>query len=176
MSSFLPLNKPMPDEAYLAKRYNENSCGIFRTPTDVTAGSDVGLVGPLASSYSLPLRVENALAEMKSSGACATFGSLGFVRRAHALMFPILGSTPSPMQHEVLRNFFKSILSPKDRGAIPSTLAVSIGTAARKPTTSGPRHRMVALVVRARVGSQRDPDADSRTDDGRMRFRTALTR
>lgn len=34
---------------------------------------------------------------------------------------PILGSAPSPTQHEVLQNFLKSSLNAKDRVASPRT-------------------------------------------------------
>jgi hypothetical protein len=106
-----------------------------------------------------------------SSGA--TLGGLG--RRAGAPTSPILGSAPSPTQHEVLQNFFKSLLNPKDRAASPGTSAVSPGaagtaTASGKPPATGPRTSSGSTGGGASGsgGSQTDPDADagSGTEDG----------
>lgn len=74
-----------------------------------------GLVGPLgASSFSLPT-VERALAEMESSfGRRADVGGL-------TLTSHIFWRT-SPMQHEVLQNFFESLLNPEDRAASPGNV------------------------------------------------------
>ncbi len=54
------------------------------------------------------------------------------------------GGAPSPTgqtQHEVLQNFFKSLLNTKDRGVSPgSASAVSPGaTAGKSGTSTGPR-------------------------------------
>lgn len=96
-----------------------------------------GLVGPLgSSSFSLPT-VERALAEME--GGSGT--TLGIGKRAGAPTSPIIGSAPSPTgqtQHEVLQNFFKSLLNTKDRAVSPGTSAVSPGVGtSRGPRTSG---------------------------------------
>jgi len=71
-------------------------------------------------------------------------------RRTGAPTSPILGGAPSPTQHEVLQNFFKSLLNPKDRAASPGTSAVSPGAAPGKP-----RAVVLVLVVRVRVGIRR---------------------
>lgn len=166
-----PLNNPTPEQAFLAKNYDENARradrdprGIFRTPTDASAPA-AGLVGPLgSSSFSLPT-VERALAEMEGN----TVGGLG--KRAGAPTSPILGSAPSPTgqtQHEVLQNFFKSLLNTKDRAASPGTSAVSPGAAAGKPPPTGPRTSGGGAGTggaSASGGSQTDPDADSGTED-----------
>jgi hypothetical protein len=141
-----PSTTPTPEQDFLSKNYDENARradrdprGIFRTPTDASAAPAAGLVGPLgSSSFSLPT-VERALAEMEGSSG-ATLGGLG--RRAGAPTSPILGSAPSPTQHEVLQNFFKSLLNPKDRAASPGTSAVSPGAGLR-------------VLLRVGVGSRR---------------------
>ena len=59
----------------------------------------------------------------------------------------MLGSGPSPTQREVLQNFFKGLLNPKDRVASPGTLAMSPGaagtiavaTVSGKTQVTGPR-------------------------------------
>jgi dynein light intermediate chain 1, cytosolic len=95
-----------------------------------------GLVGPLgSSSFSLPT-VERALAEME--GGSGT--TLGIGKRAGAPTSPIIGSAPSPTgqtQHEVLQNFFKSLLNTKDRAVSPGASAVSPVGTSRGPRTSG---------------------------------------
>lgn len=53
-------------------------------------------------------------------------------RQAHARTSPIFGSVPSPTQHEVLQNLFKSPLHFKDRVASLCTSAVMLGAAAEK--------------------------------------------
>ncbi|KAF8261673.1 dynein 1 light intermediate chain [Lactarius quietus] len=171
-----PLNNPTPEQAFLSKNYDENARradrdprGIFRTPNDASAPPTAGLVGPLgSSSFSLPT-VERALAEMEGSSGGAT---LGLGRRSGAPTSPILGSAPSPTQHEVLQNFFKSLLNPKDRAASPGTSAVSpgAGTAAGKPAATGPRTSSGSTGGGASGSgdSQTDPDPDagSGTEDG----------
>ena len=65
-------NNPVPEQAFLAKNYDEYSKksdrdprGAFRNPTDF-AGAAAGIVGPLgSSSFNLP-NVERALSEMES--------------------------------------------------------------------------------------------------------------
>ncbi|KAN0140383.1 hypothetical protein V8E53_001592 [Lactarius tabidus] len=151
------------------RRADRDPRGIFRTPTDASAAPAAGLVGPLgSSSFSLPT-VERALAEMEGSSG-ATLGGLG--RRAGAPTSPILGSAPSPTQHEVLQNFFKSLLNPKDRAAspgagIPGTAAAS-GSGSGKPAAAGPRTSSGSTGGGASGswGSQTDPDAGSGTEDG----------
>ncbi|KAH9983550.1 DLIC-domain-containing protein [Russula compacta] len=146
-----PFNNPTPEQAFLAKNYDENARradrdprGMFRSPVDASAPPAAGLVGPLgSSSFSLPA-VERALAEMEGGGGSGvTLGAgMGLGRRAGAPTSPIIGSAPSPTgqtQHEVLQNFFKSLLNTKDRGASPGTSAVSPSTAAGNVPPTGPR-------------------------------------
>ncbi|KAG5340423.1 hypothetical protein C0989_001663 [Termitomyces sp. Mn162] len=67
-----PFNNPTPEQAFLAKNYDENAKkpdrdprGAFRNPTDLTSAS-AGVVGPLgSSSFDLPT-VERALTEMET--------------------------------------------------------------------------------------------------------------
>jgi len=141
-----PLNNPTPEQAFLAKNYDENARradrdprGAFlRSPVDASAPPAAGLVGPLGpSSFSLPT-VERALAEMEGSGMGTTLG----VGKRGAPTSPIIGSAPSPTgqtQHEVLQNFFKSLLNTKDRAASPSGSGVSPGAGAGKAGPTGPR-------------------------------------
>ncbi|KAF5387749.1 hypothetical protein D9615_000687 [Tricholomella constricta] len=146
-----PFNNPTPEQAFLAKNYDENAKkpdrdprGAFRNPTDLT-GASAGIVGPLgSSSFSLP-NVERALTEMevgigggsgttsdtarrstrnpnapagRPAGLAPVGTSVPVTGRSPASPTPTAGS-PSPTggqtQHEVLQNFFQSLLSSKDR-------------------------------------------------------------
>jgi len=164
-----PFNNPTPEQAFLAKNYDENAKkpdrdprGAFRNPTDLT-GASAGIVGPLgSSSFNLP-NVERALTEMEvgmgggpgagtasdsrrstrnpnaSSGRPAGLAPVGTsvpaTGRPPASPTPTAGS-PSPTagqtQHEVLQNFFQSLLSSKDR-----TGAAAGGRAAAPTRTNG---------------------------------------
>lgn len=145
----------MPEQAFLAKNYDENSKkgdrdprGAFRNPQDF-AGAAAGIVGPLGtSSFSLP-SVERALTEMESGmgggGMTMNLGDAASRRLAAGRANTTVGrpgglpsisptnisaartpvspggtSATSPgggsSQHEVLHNFFQSLLSTKDRG------------------------------------------------------------
>lgn len=169
-----PITNPTPEQAFLAKNYDENSKKpnqdprtAFRSPTENAAA---GIVGPLgSSSFNLPT-VERALTEMEAGmgGAGAGAGSsanLGVSvsgnaadRRSSRSARPPLSTaggppatssahlgrptsatsptadSPSPTtaggktQHEVLQNFFNSLLSNKDRA--------NAGAAAVLPKTS----------------------------------------
>jgi dynein light intermediate chain 1 len=131
----------MAEQAFLAKHYDENAKkpdrdprGAFRNPTDTAAA---GIVGPLgSSSFNLP-NVERALSEMEagmgtgslnaSTGGDAARrlpqrGATGAGMTTHAgrpPTSPTIGGSPSPTggqtQHEVLQNFFQSLLSSRDR-------------------------------------------------------------
>ena len=96
----------------------------------------------------------------------------GGLRRGGAPTSPSLGSAPSPTQHEVLQNFFKSLLNPKDRVASPGTSAVSPGTTAAptaRPAATGQRTSSGSADgggASESGGSQTDPDAGSGTEDG----------
>ncbi|KAN0140389.1 hypothetical protein V8E53_001598 [Lactarius tabidus] len=114
----LTLNKPTPEQAFLAKNYDENAQSadrdprgnFFCTPTDASAG-------PLrSSSFPLPT-VERALAETEGRSTGATLG--GPERRVGTLTSPILGS---PTQREVV--LFESA-NLKDHAASPGTSALS---------------------------------------------------
>ena len=137
---------------------------MFRSPVDASAPPAAGLVGPLgSSSFSLPT-VERALAEMEGGSSGTT---LGVGRRAGAPTSPIIGSAPSPTgqtQHEVLQNFFKSLLNTKDRGGVsPGTSAVSPGAGTSRAPPTGPRTSGGG--TGAGVGSAQ-ADAGSGTEDG----------
>lgn len=133
----------MPEQSFLAKHYDENSKkpdrdprASFRNPAELDGGS-AGVVGPLgSSSLSLP-NVEKLLTEMEVGiGGANTPPDrrLGSGRAArptplvsstsptnHGSSRPppspnTLVSSPSPQgqtQHEVLQNFFQSLLSNK---------------------------------------------------------------
>jgi len=153
-----PFNNPTPEQAFLARNYDENSKksdrdprGAFRNPQDF-AGAAAGIVGPLgSSSFNLP-NVERALSEMEigiggtstglgdaatrrsttrpiststSTGRPSALSALGTsasptgISAARSPVTPI-GPGPSPgaggpTQHEVLQNFFQSLLLTKDR-------------------------------------------------------------
>ncbi|KAF7290898.1 hypothetical protein HMN09_01268200 [Mycena chlorophos] len=149
------LSSPMPEQVFLAKNYDENvkkpdrdPRGAFRDPADPTRAA-AGLVGPMGmQSYDLPT-VATVLSEMESgiggSGG-APAGGAGAARPAAGTRRPggLAPSTsprqgapatvPSPTsasgttQHEVLQNFFQSLLSSKDRGG---------GRGAAPPRTNG---------------------------------------
>lgn len=132
----------MAEQAFLAKHYDENAKkpdrdprGAFRNPTDTAAA---GIVGPLgSSSFNLPT-VERALSEMEAGMGNSTLnastsgdgarrlsqrGAVGAGITNHAgrpPSSPTIGTSPSPTggqtQHEVLQNFFQSLLSSRDRG------------------------------------------------------------
>ncbi|KAI0920968.1 hypothetical protein AcW1_004900 [Taiwanofungus camphoratus] len=161
-----PFNSPTPEQAFLAKNYDENSKkpdrdprGAFRNPNESVA---TGIVGPMgSSSFNLP-NVERALIEMEGPVGAGQ-GSLGMNVGGDAarkpagrsvgrpptstLAVPLASSasrstapsptlsagSPSPTggqtQHEVLQNFFQSLLSSKDR-------AGAGGSAAATRTTS----------------------------------------
>ncbi|KAI0029036.1 dynein light intermediate chain-domain-containing protein [Vararia minispora EC-137] len=147
-----PFNNPTPEQAFLAKNYDENSRrpdndprGIFRQPADTQA---TGVVGPLGStSFGLPA-VERALDEMESgvallgaarakstaakAGPAFAGTSLLSVDRGGAAPVPRSPTTPtmpgtpgagSTSNHEVLHNFFQSLLSSKDRAGASAAAA-----------------------------------------------------
>lgn len=154
------VSNPTPEQAFLAKNYDENSKkpnqdprAAFRNPTENTAAGIVGPLGP--SSFNLP-NVERALTEMEAGiGAGAAGANLGASvsgsnaadRRLSRGARPIASTlstggvtagvaslnrqnsptanSPSPTggqtQHEVLQNFFQSLLSSKDRAGASAT-------------------------------------------------------
>jgi len=151
----------MAEQAFLAKHYDENAKkpdrdprGAFRNPTDTAAA---GIVGPLgSSSFNLPT-VERALSEMEAGLGTSALnastagdgarkssqrGAAGAGMTNHAgrpPSSPTIGTSPSPTggqtQHEVLQNFFQSLLSSRDRGAsaavrstVPKTNGNTSGT------------------------------------------------
>ncbi|KAF8165637.1 dynein 1 light intermediate chain [Crassisporium funariophilum] len=168
-----PFNNPTPEQAFLAKNYDENSKksdrdprGAFRNPADF-AGAAAGIVGPLgSSSFNLP-NVEKALSDMETGGggpavpastgdaasrrlaAGRTPGTSGrpaglsplgsssptSIGAARSPSSPTMNtsSAPSPngqggqTQHEVLQNFFQSLLSTKDRTNAATAAAASRG-------------------------------------------------
>ncbi|RDB20102.1 Cytoplasmic dynein 1 light intermediate chain 1 [Hypsizygus marmoreus] len=85
-----PFNNPVPEQAFLAKNYDENAKkpdrdprGAFRNPADLT-GAAAGIVGPLgSSSFNLPT-VERALTEMETGigGAAGATANTGRVPRS----------------------------------------------------------------------------------------------
>ena len=82
-----PFNNPVPEQAFLAKNYDENSKksdrdprGAFRNPAEFT-GASAGIVGPLgSSSFNLP-NVERALSEMESGIGPANTSAIEGTRR-----------------------------------------------------------------------------------------------
>jgi dynein light intermediate chain 1, cytosolic len=159
---FPPFNSPTPEQAFLAKNYDENAKkpdrdprGAFRNPADLTAAA-AGIVGPLgSSSFNLP-NVERALTDMEigiggGAGAANPDPSRKITRNAAALApvgtsaapgrspgSPTPAASPSPTsgqtQHEVLQNFFQSLLSSKDRAGAS---AVASGRTSASPRPNG---------------------------------------
>ncbi|RXW25406.1 hypothetical protein EST38_g437 [Candolleomyces aberdarensis] len=123
-----------------AKKTDRDPRGAFKNPADMAAG----IVGPLgSSSFSLP-NVERALSEMESAMGPAGASNLGTgpagrlagrppvgrtgsglgtatsptLASVRAPTSPNLGapnSTAGQTQHEVLQNFFQSLLNTRDR-------------------------------------------------------------
>ena len=161
-----PFNNPVPEQAFLAKNYDENSKksdkdprGAFRDPAEF-AGASAGIVGPLGSgSFNLP-NVERALSEMESGiGAASTTTIEGATttrrltgRAAGRPGLSQLGTSSSPTnigarspgspaanptipspgaggqsQHEVLQNFFQSLLSTNTKDRTANAAAASRG-------------------------------------------------
>ncbi|KAG7097328.1 hypothetical protein E1B28_004687 [Marasmius oreades] len=131
-SELPPFNSPVPEQQFLAKNYDENSKkadrdprGAFRNPADLENAA--GVVGPLgSSSFNLP-NVERVLSEMESGVGGAGLGDSRKGGRPPANVKTTtrppssptqVPQSPSPTgqtQHEVLQNFFQSLLSNKDR-------------------------------------------------------------
>ncbi|TDL29661.1 hypothetical protein BD410DRAFT_817695 [Rickenella mellea] len=157
-----PFNSPTPEQAFLAKHYDENSKkpdrdprGAFRNPVEGIA-STAGIVGPLgSSSFNLP-NVERALVEMEggavpgsATGADARKGPRrdGTARPTNTLsaagqsvsptipassrptgapsLAPSTSGSGGQSQHEVLHNFFQSLLTSRERGGAASTTSRS---------------------------------------------------
>ncbi|KAJ7119485.1 dynein light intermediate chain-domain-containing protein [Mycena epipterygia] len=164
-----PLNNPTPEQAFLAKNYDENAKkpdrdprGAFRDPADPTRAA-AGLVGPLGiPSFDLPT-VDRVLSEMEigigGSGGGASAPRGGASTRRPGLAAPATSprqggspipaaSLPSPTtagsatQHEVLQNFFQRLLNSKDRapGAAPGAGAGGgAGPSGAAPKESPPK-------------------------------------
>lgn len=151
-----------------AKKPDRDPRGAFRNPTE---SASAGIVGPMgSSSFSLP-NVEKALSEMEAgmgggsvlnasvNGDAArklprggtrptsglSVGSPGSTTAGRTSTSPSLGAstggTGGQTQHEVLQNFFQSLLSSKDRAG--QSAAASRTAAATQPSktngnTSGP--------------------------------------
>jgi dynein light intermediate chain 1 len=162
-----PFNNPMPEQAFLAKNYDENAKkpdrdprDTFRNPTDLTAGI-ASIVGPMgSSSLNLPTE-ERALSDMEVGIGGTNPGAAGDAARrmqgraagrppssmlSSVSTTPALGrqpvsptvpGSPSPTvgqtQHEVLQNFFQSLLTSKDRPA-----AAGSASSTRKPSAQKP--------------------------------------
>jgi dynein light intermediate chain 1 len=146
-----------------AKKPDRDPRGAFRNPADLT-GAAAGIVGPLgSSSFNLPT-VERALSEMEvglgSSTLASSVSGDAARRRATGRPLPsmlssstnvppigrpptsptaIAGASPSPTsgqtQHEVLQNFFQSLLTSKDRAGATAAAAAAKRTAV--PKTNG---------------------------------------
>ncbi|KAJ7853861.1 hypothetical protein B0H13DRAFT_2579942 [Mycena leptocephala] len=93
-----PLNNPTPEQAFLAKNYDENAKkpdrdprGAFRDPTDPRAAA--GLVGPLGGmpSFDLPT-VDRVLSEMVEIGSGGSAGAGGAPRAPAAATNGLLDS------------------------------------------------------------------------------------
>ncbi|KAI6166245.1 dynein light intermediate chain-domain-containing protein [Pisolithus thermaeus] len=145
-----------------AKKPDRDPRGAFRNPAE---SATAGIVGPMgSSSFSLP-NVERALSEMEASmGGSSSLGasvngdttrklSRGGTRPTSGLSVgapgastagrtstsPTLGTstnaTGGQTQHEVLQNFFQSLLSSKDRAG--QSAAASRTAATQSPKANG---------------------------------------
>lgn len=150
-----PFNNPMPEQAFLAKHYDENAKKPDAHTPFGNSADLAGIVGPLqSSSFNLP-SVDRALSDMEtgigapaaSTAANVDARRLGQRTSTAGSRPPGLGSSvsrpptspsamgsPSPTgqtQHEVLQNFFQSLLTNKERSA------ASAGTRASALRTNG---------------------------------------
>ncbi|KIJ37388.1 hypothetical protein M422DRAFT_33726 [Sphaerobolus stellatus SS14] len=144
-----------------AKSSDRDPRQTFRTPTDPSNLTGAGVVGPLgSSSFSLPT-VERALVEMEGGGISdrgereprrgnatrrdpvrpTTLSSSG-TSSTHAHTRPLASpgipgsqATDGKSQHEVLQNFFQSLLSSRDRGSSSSSAAANSGNVATSPVS-----------------------------------------
>ncbi|KIK96822.1 hypothetical protein PAXRUDRAFT_825548 [Paxillus rubicundulus Ve08.2h10] len=146
-----------------AKKPDRDPRGAFRNPAETATA---GIVGPLeSSSFSLP-SVEKALAEMETGSGTlnasvngdaarrlsrgstrpvsglTVVGAAGASTTGRAPTSPTLGTSPSPAvgqsQHEVLQNFFQSLLSSKDRAG--ASAAASRAAAGPSPPKANGSH------------------------------------
>ncbi|KAL1664318.1 dynein light intermediate chain-domain-containing protein [Schizophyllum commune] len=153
-----PLISPMPEPTFLSKHYDENAKkpdrdprGAFRNPNDMAPG---GIVGPVGGSF-LP-NVERVLTEMEANASLSSSTSrrpaaqrpnqLAGAAALSARDIAAAKPSPSPTgqtQHEVLQNFFQSLLSTssKDRaaGSVPTSTSkrVNGGTPSKEGPGSG---------------------------------------
>lgn len=147
-----------------SKKPDRDPRGAFRNPAETATA---GIVGPLgSSSFSLP-NVEKALAEMETglgggsalnasvNGDAARRLSRGGARPTSGLSAvggtgasttgrtasPTLSSSPSSTggqtQHEVLQNFFQSLLSSKDRAGASAAASRATAGAPSLPKSNG---------------------------------------
>ncbi|OBZ70333.1 Cytoplasmic dynein 1 light intermediate chain 1 [Grifola frondosa] len=151
-----PFNNPTPEQAFLAKNYDENSKkpdrdprGAFRNPNETAAA---GIVGPMgSSSFNLP-NVERALTDMEggiggganplatsTNGDPHESGPQDVRTPAAPSPSPSTATSPNAAgqtQHEVLQNFFQSLLSSKDRVASGAP-ATKMATSKSNESTNG---------------------------------------
>ena len=147
-----------------SKKPDRDPRGAFRNPTETATA---GIVGPLgSSSFSLPA-VEKALADMEtgfgsgsglnasvngdaarrlSRGGARPTSGLGAVGAGasvtgRAPASPTLSasqsSTGGQTQHEVLQNFFQSLLSSKDRAGASAAASRAAAAAPSLPKSNG---------------------------------------
>ncbi|KAF8138908.1 dynein light intermediate chain-domain-containing protein [Boletus edulis] len=147
-----------------SKKPDRDPRGAFRNPAETTTA---GIVGPLgSSSFSLPT-VEKALADMESglSGSSAlnasvngdaarrlsrggtrptsglSAGGAGTSTTGRTSTSPTLNSpqssTGGQTQHEVLQNFFQSLLSSKDRAGASAAASRAAAAGSSLPRTNG---------------------------------------
>ncbi|KAF9480672.1 dynein 1 light intermediate chain [Pholiota conissans] len=124
-----PFNNPTPEQAFLAKNYDEKKSdrdprGAFRNPQDFAGGGAAGIVGPMgSSSFSLP-NVERALTEMETGVGGPSLNISAATRAAAARTattgrpagLSVLGASASPTNISGSR----SPVSPGVEGAISS--------------------------------------------------------
>jgi len=125
-----PFNNPMPEQAFLAKHYDENA----KKPDSRTSSGNpadlAGVVGPVASSTT---NADGRRLGPRSSNAGPRPAGLGAsISRPATATSPIASPSPTGQsQHEVLQNFFQSLLTNKDRAA------ASAGTRAAAAKANG---------------------------------------
>lgn len=118
-----------------------NLPNVEKALTEMESGLNISSANPLAASV-------NGDASRKASGRSAgrpgsglTVPGAGGVPGRSPVASPTLASTPSPTsgqtQHEVLQNFFQSLLSSKDRPGASASVRTSASTSAAPKGNNG---------------------------------------
>ncbi|THH12266.1 hypothetical protein EW145_g110 [Phellinidium pouzarii] len=132
-----PFNEPMPEQAFLARNYDENAKkgdrdprAAFKNQNEMPGQIASGIVGPMGSiSFSLP-NVERALTEMEGGFPATTTGDRKVVRRdvparTNTLAGPGLGQSTPAVWAEPARGLAKLLPESLELTWRPDCVAVN---------------------------------------------------